>query len=239
MMSKWRSPKPIIRARDDKPYEMRVVGPEDTELRSLSVDGDEQRYVEGYGIIWDRETEIYSGYYEKINKNAFDKSLAKNKEIKSYINHSHEQVLSTTKSTPALQLEVREKGLWFKSPIPDTTYGRDLMELLRRGTIRGASFMFSINKNGETIRKDDKGFHREIVDAELFEIGPVLNPAYPQTKVGLRSIEDVVNEIRESVEETEYTTESMNENVVIDTIEKVEEVNKLNLKKKKITLYSI
>jgi len=226
-----------------KQYEVRTIDAENTELRS--VDDDEQQYCEGFGVVYDREVEIYPGYYEKINANAFKRCLDKNTEIKSFINHNCEQILSTTKSNPSLQIESREKGLWFKSPIPPTQYGKDLAENLRRGNIKGASFMFSVPDGGDMITRDKKGkVHREIVDCDIYEIGPVTSPAYNSTRVNLRSIESVVEELNElAEEEKESISETINDNVVvtIDTslVDNVMNINKSKLRNKKIKLYNL
>lgn len=172
--------------------ENRFLETEDvTEIRSGEGE-EEQRFVSGVGIVYDKEVEIWPGFREKIRQGAFTDALSAGSEIKSYFNHRADYVLSTTKSTPALELEDTSKGLRFKSPIPPTSYGKDLMINLERKNVRGASFAFTVDEEGDTVTRDEKGvYHREIVKANLFEIGPVTNPAYPSTKVGLRSEEDL------------------------------------------------
>lgn len=177
----------------------------EVEIESRVVSGDdgkpEQRYVSGIGIVYGREVEICHGYFEKIRQGAFDKSVNGHEEIKSFFNHNPSNVLSTTKSQPKLELEDRENGLYFNSPIPPTTYGSDLTVNLERKNVRGASFSFEVNKDGEIVTRDEKGvYHREIIGATLYEIGPVTNPAYPQTKVGLRTIEETAAEMRSRYE---------------------------------------
>jgi HK97 family phage prohead protease len=167
------------------------------EGRAVVVEGSpDQNYVSGVGIVYDRETEIWPGYMEKIRKGAFERTLSSGDEIKSFFNHQASMVLSTTRSKPKLELEDRDDGLHFNSPIPPTSYGNDLRVNLERKNVRGASFSFDIGDGGDIITRDEKGvYHREIVKATLYEIGPVTNPAYRQTKVGLRSEEDVAKDI--------------------------------------------
>lgn len=192
--------------RNKMPRENRCV---ETEIEERKVLGDdegkpEQRFVSGIGIIYDREVEIWPGYFEKIARGAFDKSISGSEEVKSFFNHNPSNVLSTTRSNPKLELENRDNGLYFNSPIPPTTYGNDLTVNLERKNVRGASFSFEVNKDGEKITRDEKGvYHREIIGATLYEIGPVTNPAYPQAKVGMRSTEDTANEMRSKFDESE------------------------------------
>lgn len=177
--------------------ENRFLETEEIEIRAVPGTGDEeQRYVSGIGIVYDKEVEIWPGLREKIRAGAFDASLKSGAEIKSYFNHRADFVLATTKSSPALELEDTATGLRFKAPIPPTTYGKDLAINLERKNVRGASFSFSIDDDGGDIVTRDKNgvVHREIVKGTIYEVGPVTNPAYPQTKVGLRDAEEAYKE---------------------------------------------
>ncbi|MBN1604615.1 MAG: HK97 family phage prohead protease [Chitinispirillaceae bacterium] len=188
---------------------------------------DSQRYVNGIGIVYDKEVELWPGYREKIRKGAFDEDLKNTKEIKSFYNHNPSMVLSTTRSTPALQLIDTEKDLRYKSPIPPTSYGNDLAVNLERKNVRGSSFSFSVAKDGDILTRDEKGvYHREIVKANLYEIGPVTNPAYGSTTAQLRSVEELCGDLL-----MEY--ESRNNTQTAD-LEK--NVNELELRKKLLIL---
>jgi len=180
------------------PKEIRQLEIDDIELRS---DDDSESFVEGVGIVYDREVELWPGYFEKIRSGAFESSVRGDKDIKSFFNHNPSFVLSTTRSRPPLILDDGSNGLRFKSPIPDTSYGRDLRENLRRKNVRGASFSFTVARDGDSVTRDEKGnIRREITKGTLYEIGPVTNPAYKQTKVGLRDAETAYKEYCEDFE---------------------------------------
>jgi len=174
------------------------------ETRAFQTDGIElrkkdettaQKYVVGVGIVYDREVELWDGYYERIDSSAFKDCLSKNPEIKSFFNHDPNFVLSTTESNPALVLNNKGDGLWFESPIPDTSYGRDLIENLTRNNVKGASFTFSIDKDSVTTDKDGN-YHRTIKQATIYEIGPVTNPAFVQTQVSLRDKDGLLEDAK-------------------------------------------
>lgn len=167
------------------------------EMRSSQVEGeDEQRFVNGVGIVYNQEVEIWPGYMEQIEAGAFTETLNSGAEIKSYFNHDASQVLSTTKSDPKLEIKDTSEGLEFSSPIPPTSYGEDLAVNLDRKNVRGASFSFTVDE--DTLLEDENGvYHRTIKKATLFEVGPVTNPAYPQTEVGLRDKESILQEMKE------------------------------------------
>jgi HK97 family phage prohead protease len=153
-----------------------------SEARADSVDGGP--VVSGVGIVYGEWTELWPGFRERIMRGAVNKAPM----VKSYFNHDPDKVLSTLDSNPPLKLRETEKGLWFTSPIPPTSYGKDLEINRERGNIRGASFAFSVPQGGDRMWQDDSGiYHREINSLELYEIGPVTDPAYIQTSAALRS----------------------------------------------------
>jgi len=165
--------------------EVRAFHSDGIELRKANDTPDDFNYVDGIGVVYDREEELWDGYFESIDKEAFRECLAKNPEIKSFFNHDANYVLSTTSSNPPLQLADMGDGLFFSSPIPDTSYGRDLKTNLALGNIRGASFTFTVDKDDVTVDKNGH-YHRRILRGTIYEIGPVTNPAYVSTHVSLR-----------------------------------------------------
>jgi HK97 family phage prohead protease len=176
--------------------EVRAFHSDSIELRKAAKASDnEQKFVDGVGVIYDKEVELWDGYFERIDKNAFKECLSKNPEIKSFFNHDPNYVLSTNTSNPALVISDLGDGLFFSSPIPDTSYGRDLEENLKRKNVIGASFTFSVNRDNVTV--DEKGcYHRTILDATIYEVGPVTNPAYVQTQVSLRDKDSLLDEAK-------------------------------------------
>jgi uncharacterized protein len=159
-----------------------------TEIRS----GDEER-VAGLGIIYDQWTEIWPGYMEKVSRGAVKNAST----VKSFFNHDPDHVLSTLESDPALVLRDTDSGLEYDSPIPPTSYGKDLIINLQRKNVRGSSFAFDVTKDKWT--RDDKDVvYRDITDLTLYEVGPVTNPAYIQTTATMRS-KDMVQERMKSI----------------------------------------
>lgn len=162
-----------------------------TEARAAGEDGG--REVTGLGIVYDSWAEIWPGYRERINRGAVKQAET----VKSFFNHDPSNVLSTLSSTPPLKLRETEKGLEYISPIPPTSYGRDLEINLERGNVRGSSFAFSVPKRGDRVWEDEAGImHREITELTLYEVGPVTDPAYITTTAAVRSAREVIEEWR-------------------------------------------
>ncbi len=167
------------------------------EIRS---DGDdEEKKAVGLGIIYDEWTELFPGFKERILRGA----VKNDKTVKSFFNHDPSMVLSTTRSKPALELNDTEKGLEYASPIPPTSYGKDLIVNLERGNVKGSSFAFSVSEKGAKTWEDEGTIYREISKLHLYEIGPVTSPAYLATSANLRSAEEVYSEIKADITKTD------------------------------------
>lgn len=180
--------------------------------KRLNETGDTVDYITGRGIVYNVETELWPGYFESVRPGAFTESLNKAMEIKSFINHDSSMVLSTTRSNPKLEISDNEDSLTFRTPIPPTTYGKDLAVNVARGNISGASFSFVVNEGGERLTINEDGTqHREIISAEIYEVGPVTNPAYHQTTVSLRNKESILNRFKDIAPPKDSTLEEIND----------------------------
>ncbi len=151
----------------------------------------EDKKVAGLGIVYDQWTELWPGYKERIQKGAVKRAPM----VKSYFNHDPSKILSTLDSSPALKLNDTDKGLEYISPIPPTSYGKDLEVNLERGNVKGSSFAFDIPKDGDK-RWEEKGvYFRDISKLILYEVGPVTDPAYIQTTASVeRSAREALEE---------------------------------------------
>jgi uncharacterized protein len=147
----------------------------------------------GYAALFDVETDICGLWREKIAAGAFATSLREN-DVVALHSHNTGRVVGRMK---AGTLTVREDGtgLAFENPLPDTTDGRDLSVQIDRGDVHGMSFGFCTRKQewDETVDPP----LRTILEAELYEITYTAFPAYPDTSVGLRSLEGARKERRQ------------------------------------------
>lgn len=64
---------------------------------------------------------------------------------------------------------------------PDTTLGRDLLTLVRRGDVVGASFACSISQSAQKFVTDSRGRMTRVIQSisTLHEVSIVTEPAYP------------------------------------------------------------
>jgi HK97 family phage prohead protease len=141
--------------------------------------------IGGYGAVFNSETVIGGEFREKIAPGAFSKSIAG--DVRSYFNHNSALILGRTKSG-TLRLKEDERGLHYEVDLPDTQAGRDLRVSMARGDVDGSSFAFRVKKDAWEMGGDMP--LRTIQEIELFEVGPVTDPAYEDATAALRSLDD-------------------------------------------------
>lgn len=126
-------------------------------------------------------------FREVLSSGCFSSSLALGRNITALVNHvSEPATLIGTTQANTLRLVDTPASLQFEIDIPDTTAGKDLSVLIKRGDIRGVSLGMFVLED-EVFTGEDGIQTRKIEEAILSEISIVINPAYPQTNVELRS----------------------------------------------------
>jgi len=148
--------------------------------------------ISGYAAVFFREgepgTEYEMGWanvVERIDRHAFDRAILERHDVRALYNHNENFILGRT-SSGTLKLSVDDIGLRYDVDIPDTTWGRDVMESIRRGDLTGSSFSFFI-RSELWEERDGKPDLATIKDLDLFDVGPVTFPAYEGTSTGVRS----------------------------------------------------
>lgn len=150
------------------------------ELRSLE-GAEGLPSIRGYAAVFYRagdpatEFQLERGVFERIMPGAFDKAIRRD-DVRATFNHKTDHVLGRTKSG-TLALAVDDIGLRYEiSPSESQAY-RELVEMIRRGDIDGSSFSFKIDGQDHWGRSDGKQV-REVRNVKLFDVGPVVVPAY-------------------------------------------------------------
>lgn len=142
----------------------------------------------GYAAVFGSPAEL-GGFTEVVRAGAFAKSLAERANVRALYHHQGDALLGTTRGG-TLTLAEDAKGLRFNLALPDTTHGRDLAVLVGRGDVAGCSFGFRVRDGGDRWEERAGGWQRELVDVELAEITLTHDPAYQDTTVALRSLQE-------------------------------------------------
>jgi HK97 family phage prohead protease len=169
---------------ESMPVETRRIHINDFELRQGPT-GDGMSFT-GYAAVFNSDSEPLP-FIERIMPGAFKKSLKGRNTIKMYMNHDSSMLLASTRSK-TLRLEEDSRGLLVNADLPDTTVGRDLSVLMKRGDVDSMSFGFSVPSGGD--KWSDDGMTRELRQVRLHEVSVVTGfPAYKATSATVRSLD--------------------------------------------------
>ncbi len=167
--------------------EVRTFNVQNLELRE---EGD-SNVVVGYASVFNTLSNDLGNFKEIISPDAFEGRL--NDDVRFLINHEGLPLARTTNDT--LKLTTDETGLRYEAKVANTSLGRDLLELMRNGTINQSSFAFVVDddswevKDGVNIRTINKV-------SRLYDVSAVTYPAYEEASVALRSMDEWKKERR-------------------------------------------
>lgn len=153
---------------------------------------DDRLIFKGHAAVFDRLSEDLGGFKERIQRGAFRKVLDANPDVRFLINHDSMSAaglpLARTKNS-TLELREDPKGLRVYAELAPTTLAQDLRILVKRADIDQMSFGFSMREGGKDVWSEEDGeLVRTIVSfGALFDVSPVVFPAYPQTDAAMRS----------------------------------------------------
>jgi HK97 family phage prohead protease len=136
--------------------------------------------LSGYAAVFNSPTDISEHgkrFTEVVRPGAFASSLRSGSDVICCFNHDPNRLLGRL-SSGTLSLVEDSRGLRFSVELPD--HEQAIKNLVTRGDLKGASFAFKVN--GEKW----EGSTRNLTDVTLIECGPVVQPAYPATSLGMR-----------------------------------------------------
>jgi uncharacterized protein len=134
--------------------------------------------IAGHAALFDSVSEDLGGFRERIRPGAFAASLVAD-DVRALFNHDPNVILGRNRAG-TLRLTEDERGLGIEIDPPDTQAARDLMVSIARGDVSQMSFGFSVGPGGQTWEKNDQGVLRTLTAVRLFDVSPVVFPAYPE-----------------------------------------------------------
>jgi HK97 family phage prohead protease len=146
---------------------------------------DKSRTIGGYAAVFNSEADIGGSFREVIAPGAFNAAIKQ--DVRALIDHDSGRVIGRT-TAGTLRLTQDDTGLAVEIDLPDTNDGRDLGTLIERGDISGMSFGFIVTKQSwdETVEPPT----RTIEAVDLREVSVVAFPAYDDTSIALRSLDE-------------------------------------------------
>lgn len=186
------------------------------------------RTLEGYAAVFDADTEINSweGHFnERIARGAFRKTLKERTPVLQF-DHGHDSRFGNLPIGSFENIREDKHGLRVQARLFE--HAEPIREAIAAGAVSGMSFRFKVVRDSWADNKGteikDRGelmdllyggdkkrgpLQRTIKEVKLMEAGPVVFPAYPQTTVGVRSMND--DERRKAVEQLAYEGDAPDE----------------------------
>lgn len=205
-------------------------------VASFESDND-SRTIRGLAIPVDRKSEVlYGEIRETILRSAVNDDLISQNDIKLYVNHMPARgTLARSKyGKGSLSLFVTERGLEFETEIPNTQLGDEVLRGIQRGDYDAMSFGFVVLKDHYDSKPDKEGIWNRYIDSiKMLDEISILSqmPAYSQTEVSKRSLDDAKENYKKELEEERSKQEEIDAKLAenLDNIMKeVEELAKID-----------
>lgn len=146
--------------------------------------------LEGYAAVFDTPTRIDSWegrFDEVIARGAFRKTLSERTPVLQF-DHGHDLATGSVPIGSIDEIREDDHGLYVKARLHDNQRVEPIRQAIASGAIDGMSFRFRVLRDDESRPKGADVPLRTIREVELFELGPVVFPAYEATTVGVRSL---------------------------------------------------
>lgn len=176
------------------------------EFRAEST-SDDGRTLEGYAAVFDDPTRIdsWEGEFDEIIKRgAFSKTIGERTPVLQF-DHGRDARTGSVPIGAIQELREDKTGLFVRAGLFENEVVEPIRQAIAGGAIDGMSFRFRVtredwfDKDGKSVpaselnsllwKPGDRGpLKREIREVQLFELGPVVFPAYEGTTVGVRSL---------------------------------------------------
>ena len=182
--------------------------------------------LEGYAAVFDTPTRIdsWEGQFDEvIARGAFKKTIGERTPVLQF-DHGRDVATGSVPIGSIEELKEDRKGLFVRARLHDNARVEPIRQAIESGAIDGMSFRFRVLaeswKKGESKNVDQ----RTIREVELFELGPVVFPAYEATSVGVRSlladldddqraalVSQIAAEVRTTLDDTDAAPEGTSE----------------------------
>jgi len=151
---------------------------------------DEPPQIVGHAAVFDQLSENLGGFFERISPGAFMEAIEKD-DVRALFNHDPNLIIGRNRSG-TLKLVEDARGLAVAiTPPANQTIADLVVAPIERGDVSQMSFGFTVRPGGQDWAKDDDGRTiRTLKRVRLFDVSPVVFPAYAQTDVAMRCWRD-------------------------------------------------
>lgn len=145
--------------------------------------------LEGYGAVFNDWTEITdrSGtFQERIAPGAFKRTIGQRMPVLQF-DHGAHPLIGSIPLGRITSLVEDDHGLKLRAKLSDNWLVEPIRDAIRDEAVTGMSFRFRVTDAGDIWELRDGVEYRTITEVELYEVGPVVFPAYDSTSVSVRS----------------------------------------------------
>lgn len=190
-----------------------VTAPAAVEMETRE-DAPDAMVFRGHALVFDSPSEDLGGFTEYVARGATKRVLENHPDTRALFNHDPNYVLGRTVSK-TLDLREDPKGLHAYFTAPDTSYARDIRELVKRGDVNQMSFAFTVERDRWEETADGSIVRTVLELKDLYDVSIVTYSAYPATDV---------TSVRENLPEVE-ATETENPGEPVDDLAPAVEEN--------------
>ena len=200
-------------------------------IREAAPDGNaqgESRTITGTAIVFDAESEVLDdwGYRfrEVIRPEACTMEFLNSQDVKMNMLHERDLTIARcNKGEGSLRLSVDEKGVNFEFEAPKCDIGDRCLEMVKRGDYSGCSFEFWPGDYDKIVDGNDVTIiHKRFEFISALTIG--MDPAYRQTTVNVRELEETKRENEPDAEEEERKRKEAEEKAVREYRERLRRI---------------
>lgn len=176
-------------------YETRCYG----ERAVPSMLDEEHRTIAGYAIVFNQLSRVLydaveGRYFEEIIKpEAVTEDFLRSQDIIFNRDHNDTLILARWRmGRGTLRLSIDDYGVRYETNMPDTSQGKDTIEMIRRGDLFGSSFRFRYARGGFRDERTQSGIRRTVTRFQgIYDVSVVATPAYTGTSVTARSFDNI------------------------------------------------
>lgn len=152
------------------------------------------KHIVGYAACFGKLSRKLGGFVEQVNHTAFNTSRGDNwPDVVCRYNHKDDLLLGTTVAR-TLSLSVDDTGLSYDVEPPQSR--ADILEYVHRGDVRHSSFAFRVYPGGDEWGVSEFNYPmRTLLDVQLIDVAPVLDPAYPDSSAAARALNGAVESL--------------------------------------------
>ena len=160
-------------------------------------------FLTGRPIVYNASTNL-GWYTEIIDRGALDKTDLK--DVRFLINHNTDMIpLARSRNNnenSTMQMSVDENGMEIRVDLDteNNAEAKSLYSAVERGDITGMSFMFTVDKDTWDEPESDHPTRNILEIGKVFEVSAVTFPAYQQTSISARGMDDALEGARTSLE---------------------------------------